>query len=187
MAVVQISRIQLRRGLQQDLPQLATAEMAWSIDTRQLYIGNGTLSEGAPTTGVTEILTAYSIIDFTDSFTANVAAIASNVAILQQQVAALGGTPTSVTLGAGSSGIIAAITANNATLTYTISQGTKQRIGTLKLVRFAGTSVVSYDEEYDEANGTTDLIFSANADTTQANLLYTTTTSTSLRYTLSSI
>lgn len=183
MAVVQISRIQLRRGLQQDLPQLATAEMAWSIDTRQLYIGNGTLSEGAPTTGVTEILTAYSLI----SYTSNVAAIASNVAILQQQVAALGGTPTSVTLGAGSSGIIAAITANNATLTYTISQGTKQRIGTLKLVRFAGTSVVSYDEEYDEANGTTDLIFSANADTTQANLLYTTTTSTSLRYTLSSI
>lgn len=183
MAVVQISRIQLRRGLQQDLPQLATAEMAWSIDTRQLYIGNGTLSEGAPTTGVTEILTAYSVT----SYTSNVAAIASNVAILQQQVAALGGTPTSVTLGAGSSGIIAAITANNATLTYTISQGTKQRIGTLKLVRFAGTSVVSYDEEYDEANGTTDLIFSANADTTQANLLYTTTTSTSLRYTLSSI
>jgi hypothetical protein len=183
MAVVQISRIQLRRGLQQDLPQLATAEMAWSIDTRQLYIGNGTLSEGAPTTGVTEILTTYSVI----SYTSNVAAIASNVAILQQQVAALGGTPTSVTLGAGSSGIIAAITANNATLTYTISQGTKQRIGTLKLVRFAGTSVVSYDEEYDEANGTTDLIFSANADTTRANLLYTTTTSTSLRYTLSSI
>lgn len=183
MAVVQISRIQLRRGLQQDLPQLATAEMAWSIDTRQLYIGNGTLSEGAPTTGVTEILTAYSVT----SYTSNVAAIASNVAILQQQVAALGGTPTSVTLGAGSSGIIAAITANNATLTYTISQGTKQRIGTLKLVRFAGTSVVSYDEEYDEANGTTDLIFSANADTTKANLLYTTTTSTSLRYTLSSI
>ena len=183
MAVVQISRIQLRRGLQQDLPQLATAEMAWSIDTRQLYIGNGTLSEGAPTTGVTEILTAYSVT----SYTSNVAAIASNVAILQQQVVALGGTPTSVTLGAGSSGIIAAITANNATLTYTISQGTKQRIGTLKLVRFAGTSVVSYDEEYDEANGTTDLIFSANADTTKANLLYTTTTSTSLRYTLSSI
>ena len=57
MAVTQVSRIQVRRGLQQDLPQLASAELGWSIDTRKLYIGNGTLEEGAPTVGVTEILT----------------------------------------------------------------------------------------------------------------------------------
>jgi len=60
MAITQISRIQHRRGLQQDLPQLASAELGWSIDQRRLYIGNGTLEEGAPTTGVTEILTEYS-------------------------------------------------------------------------------------------------------------------------------
>ena len=60
MAVTQISRIQQRRGLQQDLPQLASAELGWSLDTRQLYIGNGTTAEGAPTAGVTEILTQYS-------------------------------------------------------------------------------------------------------------------------------
>jgi hypothetical protein len=60
MAIVQISQIQIRRGLQQDLPQLASAEMGWSLDTRKLYIGNGTLIEGAPTEGVTEILTQYS-------------------------------------------------------------------------------------------------------------------------------
>jgi hypothetical protein len=59
MAVVQISRIQARRGLQQDLPTLASAELGWSVDTRKLYIGNGTLGEGAPTEGVTEILTQY--------------------------------------------------------------------------------------------------------------------------------
>ena len=63
MAVTQVSRIQVRRGLQQDLPQLASAELGWSIDTRQLYIGNGTLEEGAPVTGITEILTSQS--DFT--------------------------------------------------------------------------------------------------------------------------
>lgn len=63
MAVTQVSRIQVRRGLQQDLPQLASAELGWSIDTRKLYIGNGTLEEGAPTVGVTEILTSQS--DFT--------------------------------------------------------------------------------------------------------------------------
>ena len=62
MAVVQISRIQARRGLEQDLPQLASAELGWSVDTRKLYIGNGTLVEGAPTEGVTEILTQHTPI-----------------------------------------------------------------------------------------------------------------------------
>jgi hypothetical protein len=62
MAIVQISRITHRKGLQQDLPNLASAELGWSLDTRQLYIGNGTITEGAPTEGVTEILTQYSDI-----------------------------------------------------------------------------------------------------------------------------
>jgi hypothetical protein len=62
MAVVQISRIQHRRGYQQDLPQLASAELGWSLDQRRLFIGNGTTTEGAPSTGVTEILTQYSNI-----------------------------------------------------------------------------------------------------------------------------
>jgi hypothetical protein len=60
MAITQISQIQVRRGLNQDLPQLASGEIGWSLDTRQLYIGNGLISEGAPSTGVTEILTQYS-------------------------------------------------------------------------------------------------------------------------------
>jgi len=60
MAILQISRIQVRRGLQQDLPQLASGEFGWSLDQRRLFIGNGTLNEGAPSVGVTEILTQYS-------------------------------------------------------------------------------------------------------------------------------
>ena len=66
MAVTQISRIQHRRGLEQDLPQLASAELGWSIDTRQLYIGNGTLGEGAPIVGVTRILTEHDIAAITE-------------------------------------------------------------------------------------------------------------------------
>jgi hypothetical protein len=70
MAIVQISKIQHRRGLQQDLPQLASAELGWSIDQRRLFIGNGTLSEGAPTEGMTEILTEYSdFLGFLFSYT----------------------------------------------------------------------------------------------------------------------
>lgn len=71
MAIVQISRITARKGLQEDLPQpLAGAELGWSIDTRQLYIGNGTTEEGAPALGNTEILTEYSdILSYANQYT----------------------------------------------------------------------------------------------------------------------
>ena len=59
--ILQISRIQQRRGLQEDLPEmLASAELGWSIDQRRLFIGNGTHEEGAPELGNTEILTTHS-------------------------------------------------------------------------------------------------------------------------------
>ena len=60
MAVIQISRIQLRRGKKNvgtGLPQLSSGEMGWAIDTQELYIGNGAVSEGAPAVGNTKILT----------------------------------------------------------------------------------------------------------------------------------
>ena len=60
MAIVQISQITNRKGAFSSLPQLAGAEFGWAIDTRQLFIGNGTLQEGAPVIGNTEILTEYS-------------------------------------------------------------------------------------------------------------------------------
>jgi len=62
LAIVQISRITQRKGLQENLPQLAGAEFGWSIDERRLYIGNGTLEDGAPVIGNTEILTEFSEI-----------------------------------------------------------------------------------------------------------------------------
>ena len=64
MAIVQISRITNRKGLDEDLPQpLAPAELGWAVDTRQLYIGPGTLAEGSPDEhNNVEILTEYSDI-----------------------------------------------------------------------------------------------------------------------------
>lgn len=62
MAIYQISQIQQRAGLQIDLPQLAGAQLGWSYDTRQLWIGNGALLDGAPVVGNTEILTEFSDI-----------------------------------------------------------------------------------------------------------------------------
>jgi hypothetical protein len=64
VAIVQISRITNRKGLEEDLPQpLAPAELGWAVDTRQLYIGPGTLAEGSPDEhNNVEILTEYSDI-----------------------------------------------------------------------------------------------------------------------------
>ena len=63
MAIVQISRITQRKGLEADLPQpLAGAELGWAIDQRRLFIGNGTLADGAPVVGNTEVLTEFSDI-----------------------------------------------------------------------------------------------------------------------------
>lgn len=70
MAIVQISQITNRLGLAENLPQLAGAELGWSTDTRQLWIGNGTLEEGAPVIGNTEILTEFSdIINIAANYT----------------------------------------------------------------------------------------------------------------------
>ena len=58
MAVVQISRIQQRRGRKDNLPEsLASGEIGWALDTQELFIGNGSTAEGAPETGNTKILT----------------------------------------------------------------------------------------------------------------------------------
>lgn len=72
MAVVQISKIQIRRGRKNEgtgLPQLSGGEMAWAVDTQELYIGNGAVSEGAPAVGNTKILTENdSILDLAEQY-----------------------------------------------------------------------------------------------------------------------
>ena len=62
----------MRRGKETEtgLPQLASAELGWAIDTQKLYIGNGSVAEGAPAVGNTEILTEKTnIFDLLDQYT----------------------------------------------------------------------------------------------------------------------
>lgn len=61
MAVVQVSQIQVRRGFLEDLGQLTGGEFGWGHDQLRLFIGNGTIGEGAPYEGNTEILTQHSL------------------------------------------------------------------------------------------------------------------------------
>lgn len=192
MAIVQISKIQNRRGLQQDLPQLAAGEIGWSIDARKIYIGNGTLDDGAPIEGHTEILTEFSIIDFTQGLLSNVDALASNVTVLQGNIVTINSeilalqtgsfTSNIISLTAGTSGNIAGIPASNATIFYTMNQGTQQRTGTITMTRY-GTSI-SYDEEY-STTGTTDCALTMTANSTYGSLNYSTTSATNLTYRIS--
>jgi hypothetical protein len=180
MAITQISQIQVRRGLNQDLPQLAGGELGWSTDTRQLYIGNGLLSEGAPVEGVTELLTQYSILDFTEGY-------AGAVSTLQTQLAALQVTAVvdyNITLPGTSSGTITSVPNNNLVINYSLTQGLKQRTGIIKAAYSNLLAAVTYDEEYTE-DATTDISFSFSANTTQVNFNYATTTPTTLLYRLS--
>jgi len=68
MAITQISRITHRKGLRENLPQLANGELGWAVDERRLFIGNDpvfapefyTHFSGSTPLNVTEILTEHS-------------------------------------------------------------------------------------------------------------------------------
>lgn len=95
MAIVQISRITQRKGLETDLPQpLAGAEFGWAVDQRRLFIGNGDLADGAPVIGNTEVLTEFSdILSFATEYTYKGEAAGYTV-----QTGATSGTPVSQSL-----------------------------------------------------------------------------------------
>ena len=192
MAVIQISRIQHRRGLEADLPNLASAELGWSVDTRKLYIGNGTIQEGAPSVGKTEILTEYSILDYQSSFASNITTLQGNVIVLESNIAslqadlsALSSTTIDVSLDASSTCSVFQIeNSNNIVISYTLNQGGVQRTGSI--VASMDSSSVGYSEEFTETNNT-DIILTMSGNSTLASVDYTTTTSTEFSYRISSI
>ena len=72
MAVVQISRIQVRRGQRNQgtgLPQLASGELGWAVDSQELFIGNGAVSEGSPYVGNTKLLSEHdNLFEFANTY-----------------------------------------------------------------------------------------------------------------------
>ncbi len=127
MAILQISQIKHRRGLNADLPQLGSAELGWSVDTRQLYIGNGTLAEGAPEVGNTEILTEFS----------NIPGVTGYDQVLQNN-----------TSNANVVSMLFDSTEPGVTLNYHIIRDSNVRVGTLRISQYLTN--LSYDEEYTE-------------------------------------
>ena len=129
MAIVQISQIKHRSGVQSDLPQLATAELGWSVDTRKLYIGNGTLGEGAPEIGNTEILTEHSNLP--------------NYTVYSQGVT--DGTTANLAFG------IADANKPAIYVQYAVVRDVDTRVGWIKLARNLSNNTYYYDEEYTES------------------------------------
>ena len=127
MAIVQISQIKHRRGTNENLPQLASAELGWSVDTQQLYIGNGTLIEGAPEVGNTEILTQYSPIPGIPDTRSQTLSYGTTANIAYAQ------------FDSTNPGI---------TVNYTVVRGGNIRQGYLRIGQFL--SNLAYDEEYTE-------------------------------------
>ena len=156
MAVTQISKIQIRRGLQEDLPQLASAEMGWSIDERRLFIGNGTLAEGAPSTGVTEILTTQSIYTELNLITVlqgNVANIEAEITTIQSDITSLQANLAIHTLTLSDNTINGniGIVTTSTLLDYTITRGANTRFGIIKGAYLNGVPLLE-DDYVESAN-----------------------------------
>jgi hypothetical protein len=196
MAIVQISKIQNRRGLQQDLPQLAGGELGWSIDSRKLYIGNGTLAEGAPVEGQTEVLTEFSIINFTSGFAGVISSTQANVTVLQGNVVVINSQISALQAGVLNSNVVAlsgstqnsviGVVANNAVFSYTLTENGNQRTGSIKIDRVAGTATVAFDEEYNQT-GTTLTAFNITANTAYSTVWANTINPANLTYRITSL
>lgn len=180
MAVIQISKIQVRSGLYEDLPALDTGEFGWCVDTQRLFIGRGTLQEGAPITGVTEILTEYSA----GAIGVSIEALNSNVANINTYIASVSSllsnaTPTTVQILDNQSSIVNIANVSITSLTsriinYNITRGAASRIGTISVTNYTPDPVFS--DEYTETQSTgVTLYFTGNVITNAAVLGYTTT------------
>lgn len=141
MAIVQLSRITNRRGLSQDLPQLAPGELGWCVDTRLLFIGNGSTDEGSPAAGNTEVLTEFSDIKrLVENIDGPVQFSIAGTQILQDNVTDIGGRD---------SGFSFPNNARTCIFEYQIVRNNRSRIGVME-ISFDGASP-AYSDNYVEA------------------------------------
>jgi len=121
MAVYQISRIQVRRGqiADQAMPQLASGEFGWAVDHQRLFIGNGSVAEGAAAVGNTEVLTEHSLFNVLGNLT----------------------TTTYVYQGLNSEFVIQTGTSTNHPVELTLQQKLDQNVTTIDFGAVPGTDI----------------------------------------------
>lgn len=179
MAVITISKIQIRSGLQEDLPALDTGEFGWCVDTQRLFIGKGTLQEGAPITGVTEILTEYSAGMLGVSINllnANVANLNIAVNNLTSTVGNLALATVRLTDNQSSIVNIGNVYIDSLTgqiINYNITRDTSTRIGTIRVTNYNGTNI-AFEDNYSENSDTGVTLYFTGGVSSTAVLGYTT-------------
>ena len=172
MAIVSVSRMQVRRGLYENLPQLASGELGWAVDQRRLFVGNGTLEEGAPFIGNTEVLTVEG----------------GNEIILGIYIIGAGGEVTllggQVDADTGISFPIAEYEALH--MEYQIVRDTRKRSGTMRVALDAVNR--SFDDGYTESSLDLGVDFNLRYDSGVVYLTYTSTAGAAavLKYSLRS-
>lgn len=159
MSVVQISQIKHRRGVESDLPQLASAELGWSVDTQQLYIGNGTLAEGAPEVGNTRILTENDLPFANNSVYGQSLPNATTTDIAYCQFDAT----------------MPSVTFNYSVVRVVAPSNTAVRTGTLRIAQYENN--MAYDESYVEAS-TSGVTFSVTQVANSYSIISATLTNT---------
>ena len=167
MAIVQVSQITNRKGLAENLPQLAGAELGWATDSRQLYIGNGTLADGAPVIGNTEILTEYS-----DVFTGRTEFAFGDLVVKAGTTATLTNNATTQTVFT-----IDAVAIPAFEVKYMIRRGVYTRTGTYIVVGSTdGTSgTLTTSDVNPVQNGSTGVTFTVTESAGTITFAYTTT------------
>ena len=168
MAIVQISQIKHRRGVAENLPQLASAELGWAVDSQELYIGNGTLAEGAPEVGNTRILTENDLpnVAYSTSYT-----LTNN---------------TSANANIGGS-LYFSNTTPSVTVDYSVQRGTDYKTGRLQIAQF--NSGVAYSDTFVET-ANVGVVLSVNMFSNIAAVQYKTTntgTDANIKYTLTTV
>lgn len=188
MAVITVSKIQVRSGYQEDLPALDTGEFGWCVDTQRLFIGKGTLAEGAPTTGVTEILTEYSNglisqqLTQVDSDIANVNAYLANVTPLVSNLQPLTYVILDNQPGLTNIAEIILETSSSEIIDYNIARGSSIRTGMMRVANYDGSVAVFDDEYVENADTGVTLYWTGNATSGNLILGYTSTNTGSDAY-----
>ena len=170
MPIVQVSQIKHRRGLQENLPQLGSAEFGWSIDRQRLFIGSGTREEGAPTEENIEVITETSpgwlLIqaerensEIQQDLSSGENRLSRAEILVEAARTRNDGNPSSSSSGYNPSIMIK----------YQIDTSTSAtRTGILKISGIYSTSDVCYEDEYTESGG--DVGVEMNAITTTGDL-----------------
>lgn len=148
MPIVQISQIKHRRGFEENLPQLGTAELGFTIDTRRLFIGSGTREEGAPVEENIEIITesspawvnvlaSFEDSEFNETLTAGTTRLTDAESLLNNRV------QESQSLYTYTPSIL---------IKYQIRKSDDSRTGIFKVSKNTSTNQICYEDEYVETS-----------------------------------